>query len=277
MKTENLNILISIINELKKTLWFYNDYNKTQIMNTNKYNDLVVHVDSTIRNAQHLLDKLESIAQHVVKQQTAIVWVYVPVERSGLLSIFYQHGYVNHHCTQQYFVLMHIPNPQQTPLSSVPTYGTAFIKVLALICRQNSETRQIEVLVVRERFSQFRSGREWKLVSGSVNHNETIPCAVEREVAEETGNIVKFSRILGYCHKVDVRFGQDEVAFCCLVDSGDNNMTVLHNSTEIAEYRWCTPNELDYLWSRRNQAHFHYLERQCLRKGVEIWLERRRR
>lgn len=237
-------------------------------MNTNKYNDLVVHVDSTIRNATQLLEKLESITQCVAKQQTAIVWVYVPVERSGLLSIFYQHGYVNHHCTQKYFVLMHIPNPQQTPLSSVPTYGTAFIKVLALICRrQNNET---QVLVVRERFSQFRSGREWKLVSGSVNHNETIPCAVEREVAEETGNNVRFSRILGYCHKVDVRFGQDEVAFCCLVDGGQN-MTVLKRSTEIAEYRWCTPNELEDLWSRRNQAHFHYLERQCLRKGVEIW------
>lgn len=236
-------------------------------MNTNKYNDLVVHIEPETNVPQ----LLESIADCILKQQTAIVWLYIPVQRSNLLEKLYSIGYQNHHCTQKYFVLMYVPDPKQTPLTSVPTYGTAFIKVLALICRQ-LPGEPVEILVVRERFSQHRTGREWKLVSGSVNPNETVPHAVEREVHEETGNRVRFVRILGYCHKVDVRFGQDEVAFCCLVKG--SSFENVYPSSEIAEYKWCTPSELEDVWSRRNQAHFHYLERQCLRKGIDIWLRR---
>lgn len=85
-----------------------------------------------------------------------------------------------------------------------------------------------EVLLVKD----FRRG--WEFPGGIVEHGESIPGGVKREIWEESGAQVEITAFVGVCKNVDIDTANMD--FICRYAGGQ-----LHGSGETAEARWFTP------------------------------------
>jgi len=111
--------------------------------------------------------------------------------------------------------------------------------VLAII--QNNKK---EVLFVRQKSGPFKG---WLLLPGGhVRFGETVRDAVIREVEEETGLLVKVSKLLGVFDVIDAEQNYHfiHVVFLCELIGGE-----LRAGSDALEVGWFNPNALDKVQS----------------------------
>jgi len=113
----------------------------------------------------------------------------------------------------------------QVPVSSV----------LAIIPNNKSE-----VLFVRQKTGPYRGW--WLLPGGHVKFGETSRDAITREVKEETGLIVKVSKLLGVFDVIDIEknFHFIHIVFLCEPVDGE-----LKAGSDALEVNWFSPYMLD--------------------------------
>ena len=189
------------------------------------------------REEQAWLRRLESRVGDTRARMQALFWVKIPVEIVYLLQALLGSGaFTIHHATARYIMIVKGPGTHIS--ESVPLYGTHYVRVECLVL--DGTTGQ--VLVVRERIGHMECKR--KLVTGSVDLNEYVSHAAEREVFEETGIRATFSGIIGIVNRVCTRFGRDEILVGCLLRTSAPDQQPVANSTEIRTAEWTMASSL---------------------------------
>jgi len=112
----------------------------------------------------------------------------------------------------------------------VPTCST-----LAIILNDKNE-----VLFVLQKTGPFRGW--WLLPGGRVEFGETVRDALIREVKEETGLLVKVSKLLGV---FDVIYADQDCHFIHIVFLCERIGGELKAGSDASEVRWLDPNMLN--------------------------------
>jgi 8-oxo-dGTP pyrophosphatase MutT (NUDIX family) len=120
--------------------------------------------------------------------------------------------------------------------------GRHFVGTIAVVADRNPPLDGPRVLLVRHVFH----GHRWGVPGGWVRRREDPAAACVREVAEETGIVVRAVELLGCelhaINGVPVRYGGMTIAYRCdLVDAGGSQPSA--RSIEVADVRWFAPAE----------------------------------
>ena len=228
----------------------------------NRYGDIIIDPTSLVTNDEFHCE--------IIKLKTATsgaIWLEIPYRNSSLIPIAIENGFKGHHCTDTYFMLTLWLGDENDV--KIPNFGTHIVRVQALLLREDPNRPKVkQVLVVREKFSHCKKGRDWKLLSGAVEPGEFIDQAIVREVREEVGLRVKFCTVVGHGNRISIKFGRNEVFFCCQVmfetleDERKSDQLILQDN-ELAEAKWMDINDaIQREWQQNYKL--RGLEKRCL-------------
>ncbi|MDR3542384.1 MAG: NUDIX domain-containing protein [Desulfosporosinus sp.] len=205
----------------------------------NRYHDLEIDLgrfkigsETELSKLMHSeMDRWESRIRGKRGEDSAVLWIRIPVEMTQYLGWFLRHVFVMHHATKEYLMVVR----SRTSRAVVPLYGTHYTRVECVVIEQETG----RVLVVRE---QIGPDTSLKLVTGSVDLNEYVSKAAIREVKEETEIDCDLVGLLGIGNRLGTRFGRDEVLVGVLL-SAKQGQIPRGDGTEICEALWIDPVE----------------------------------
>jgi ADP-ribose pyrophosphatase YjhB (NUDIX family) len=172
-----------------------------------------------------------------------LFWVKVRVQLSHLLPSLIGTGiFTVHHATSDYIMLVkgfgHGGQPPNAPL-----YGTHYTRVECVVVELGEDDDDDKLLVINEMVGTMCCCG--KLVTGSVEGNEYVSDAAEREVMEETGVKVKFMGIIGIVNRLCTRFNRDEILIGCLMIAEPKGQVPKASSLEVMKAEWVPMKEFD--------------------------------
>eukprot|EP00744_Colponema_vietnamica_P029614 GILI01045668.1.p1 GENE.GILI01045668.1~~GILI01045668.1.p1 ORF type:complete len:338 (+),score=69.59 GILI01045668.1:108-1121(+) len=157
------------------------------------------------------------------------VWLKVPQDRSGLVSVAVQNNFTIHHAKPGYIMLTSWLVEGEK--SRLPHFGQCSIGVGGFVYREDTQ----QILLISEKHSIAATSNSsnpstptasasshtpssdvrWKLPGGLQDVGESLAEAAEREVWEETGVRTKFHSVVGFRHLTNFRWGNDDIYFVC--------------------------------------------------------------
>lgn len=155
-----------------------------------------------------------------------LVWLEAPLERAELVPAAAARGFVYHHATDRYVMMI---KPLQDG-AFIPGYSTHYIGAGGVVI-----DRQDNILVVRERRGGVGAG-SFKLPGGHLHHGEHLADAVIREVREETGVETQFRSLVCFRHQHGYRYGMSDIYFVCRLVPLTSRIVI--QQEEIAECLW---------------------------------------
>jgi len=205
------------------------------------FNGIIIDSDKLPATQTLLQASLELTITHAISKGKRLIWLTLPIERSNLVPIATQLGFVFHNCLEQEITLiLRLVNDAYAPF--VPTHS---IGAGALVINENNQ-----VLVIREKIA---TGTGYKLPGGHIELDEDIHTAIEREVFEETGITAKFQQLVGFANKHPYRFGKSNIYFICRLKALTNEIEI-QDIDEIADARWV---DLESYITDNNNSHFN--------------------
>lgn len=159
----------------------------------------------------------------------AVMWIRIPKHLVHTLAWFLKHCFEMHHADKDHVMVVR----SRSSRAVIPLYGTHYVRVECLVVEQGTG----RILMVRERIGQ---GSSLKLVTGSVDLNEYISRAAEREVREEADVVAKVSGFIGCGNRLGTRFGRDEILVGVLM-TAEPGQTPRGDGNEITEAVWIDP------------------------------------
>jgi 8-oxo-dGTP pyrophosphatase MutT (NUDIX family) len=167
-----------------------------------------------------------------------VVWLEIPIGKSGLVPVAVEAGFTFHHTGEGYLMLV----TRLEPDAFVPPYATHYTGAGGVVLRNGNS----ELLVVSER---HRSGRMpfYKLPGGALHPGENLADCVMREVHEETGVETRFEALVCFRHWHGYRYGKSDIYFICRLSPITHEVTI--QEEEIEECFWMPVD--DYLTSDR--------------------------
>jgi 8-oxo-dGTP pyrophosphatase MutT (NUDIX family) len=155
-----------------------------------------------------------------------LVWLKVPLERSGLVPIAAAHGFTYHHANDHDVTMTR----RLVPEAFVPTHATHYVGVGGVVINDRRE-----LLVVCERH-RATNRKYYKLPGGALQPGEHLVDAVLREVQEETGIECRFEALVCFRHWHGYRYGKSDIYFVCRLSPLNQEVTV--QVEEIEECLW---------------------------------------
>jgi 8-oxo-dGTP pyrophosphatase MutT (NUDIX family) len=132
------------------------------------------------------------------------VWLQIPSNRTELMPCAIDSGFEIHHAQPGYIQLTawlpKLFDDSTAAESTLPGYATHFVGVGGVVLNDANE-----LLVVSERYQPKgfdQTAIRYKLPGGHVDRGESLACAVEREIFEETGVGVEFESIICFRHNL---------------------------------------------------------------------------
>jgi ADP-ribose pyrophosphatase YjhB (NUDIX family) len=187
-------------------------------------------------DTKDLEDNIASILSELEIDGIRSVTVTVPDYLSHNISIFTKRGFYYHHCSKSSLILCKWLD-KSTP-NKLPHYAQHLVGVGACII-----TKDLEFLLIKEKYSPYSQRAPWKFVTGLVESGESIHDATLREVKEEVNLDVKYigticvSELFPNMQKVsDICFFN----LCYLEDPS----TIKLDDVEVAEYKFYKKDEL---------------------------------
>lgn len=236
----------------------------------NRYSDIILDPESLPDTEHKFKDALERHMTNWKMEGNYAIWLEIPIRKSELIKVADDAGFRAHHCTEDYIMMTRWIGNQHD--IKIPNFGTHIVRVEALLLRDDPKRMGVkQVLVVRERFSNGRRGKDWKLLSGAVEPGEFIDQAVIREVKEEIGLNVRFCTVIGHGNRVSTKFGRNEIFFCCHVvmatrEDELNSDNIKLQESELVDAKWMDVREALTEWP----SHYKLrgLERRCLLSAI---------
>lgn len=231
--------------------------------NLNRYFDIVVDPDSIPGDQEEFETDIKSCLEKWKDGKKNAIWLEIPMNKSFLIPKILEIGFEAHHCTKEFIMFtMWLGNEDDV---KIPLYGTHIVRVEALLMR-NNKLGEREVLVVREKYSNGKKGRDWKLLSGRVEPNEFVNHAIIREIKEEVGLNAEFVNIVGHGNRVSEKFGRNEIFFVChtVIPKEEEEMSdyMILQKSEIIEAKWMPIREALVEW--KNNYKLKGLQLKCL-------------
>lgn len=194
---------------------------------TDIYGGFSIDPEQLSDNVENFSKQLDASIIKWEKNKYRLIWLHIPQTRSELVPIAVGFGFSFHHA-EPGMVMMTLPLATD---SHIPFYATHNVGGGAVVIDKNSR-----ILVVSERFRRDRSRPFYKLPGGSLDPQENLVTAVEREVAEETGVRTKFEGVVCIRHRHQFRFGRSDLYIVCRLKPLTNQLRADPN--EIEECRW---------------------------------------
>jgi len=157
------------------------------------------------------------------------VWLEVPLEKSRLLGVAAERGFVFHHAEPSHCMMTIWLPDTPSPLPPNPSHQ---VGVGALCVNEDGK-----VLLVQEAVGPASLGNIWKIPTGLLNAREDIEDGVERELLEETGVRGKFEKVLSFRHCHAAPWGKSDLFFICLLRASRDAEFHLQEG-EIRDARW---------------------------------------
>ena len=155
------------------------------------------------------------------------VWLEIPIGKSQLIPVAVEAGFVFHHSTDDYLMLIHRLEPD----TYLPPFATHYIGAGGVVLNEDRE-----LLVVRERYGMRGRTPSLKLPGGALLAGEHLVEAVEREVLEETGVKTEFQALVCFRHWHQYRYGKSDIYFVCRLKPLSSEIKM--QAAEIAECLW---------------------------------------
>lgn len=184
-------------------------------------------------------------------QESKLVWLEVPIQRSELIPVAVAMGFIFHHSTDNYLMLVH----RLVASAFIPPYSTHYIGIGGVVLNERRE-----LLVVVEKYHKVSRPNFYKLPGGALQAGEHLVDAAIREVYEETGVQTKFEALVCFRHWHGYRYGKSDIYFVARLSPLSEEITQDHD--EIEECRWMPVEE--YL----NHGTVHNFNKQIVRAAL---------
>ena len=173
---------------------------------------------------EHTLSEFEAALSELLQslQGKKLLWIKLPIERSDIIPLLTENGFVFHHCNETDITLL--KKLTQNPV--VPTAKNHTLGVGVVVLLGN------DILVVRDRIHQT-----FKLPGGFIDDGENISGAVVREVLEETGVHVAFEAVVSLGHFTPAQFGESNLYVIASARPLSREIAI-RDKEEILEARW---------------------------------------
>lgn len=156
------------------------------------------------------------------------VWLKLPLDRSEYVPLAVKEGFKYHHAEESYVMLTYwIPDePCMLPANASHQVGVGGFVI----------NDQMEVLVVREKYSASTLHGAWKLPTGFILASEEIFTGAVREVKEETGIDTEFVELIAFRHAHNVAFQKSDLFFIGMLRPLSNDIRI--DEMEIQAAKW---------------------------------------
>ncbi len=172
--------------------------------------------------------RIDISVDRIRNQGLRMIWLEIPVGKSGLIAPAVEAGFRVHHARAEYVMLV-------MPLKEgvhVPDYATHYIGIGGVVV--DAERR---VLTVAERaYHQEGQPPRYKLPGGALQAGEDLVEAVQREIREETGVETAFEALVCFRHWHGYRYGKSDIYFVSRLRPLSRDITI--QDDEIAECHW---------------------------------------
>jgi 8-oxo-dGTP pyrophosphatase MutT (NUDIX family) len=193
----------------------------------NRFAGVVVDPGSLCEDPEEFLAALLHSLDQWTSQGLKVVWLEVPVGRSGLIPVAVEAGFGFHHSGQDYLMLTY----QLQEGAFVPPYATHYIGAGGVVLNEWQE-----LLVVWEKTHRQSGRKYYKLPGGALLQGEHIVDCVRREIREETGIETQFESLVCFRHWHGYRFAKSDIYFVCRLSPLSHE--ILADEEEIQECLW---------------------------------------
>jgi ADP-ribose pyrophosphatase YjhB (NUDIX family) len=205
------------------------------------FNGITINALSLPLSHGDVKSSLENLIAHARSDNKRLIWLTLPIDKSDVIPLAIQLGFVFHNCSEQEVTLiLRLVADAYAPF--VPTHS---IGAGALVINDDNQ-----VLVIRERLA---TGKGYKLPGGHIELGENIHEAVAREVFEETGIKACFKELVGFASKHPYQFGKSNIYFICRLVPLTHQIEI-QDTHEIADARWV---DLECYISDENNSEFN--------------------
>ena len=191
----------------------------------NKYDGITVDI-TTLPNSQDIFYK-EIIHLIETLNDKKLLWVKIPIDKSGFIPILTNLDFEFHHCDEKSLMLV----KKMSKDAIIPTSKNYIVGVGAIVFNEG------QLLVIKDRFSTG-----YKLPGGHIDKDESIKSALKREVYEEAGINIEFESIANIGHFRNGQFGESNLYFVCTAKALSKNI-IINDSSEIVEAMWIDPED----------------------------------
>jgi ADP-ribose pyrophosphatase YjhB (NUDIX family) len=196
---------------------------------TNPFGGRIVDPDRLPEDADRFRRDLGESLESWRAEGVRVVWLQIPIERSELVPLAVEAGFVYHHATER---VLQLTASIETG-SYVPPFATHYIGAGGVVI---DEERNL--LVIQERHHRRR---HYKLPGGALQPGEHIVDAVIREVEEETGVRTRFISLVCFRHWHGYRHGKSDIYFVTRLRPLTREIDL--DPGEIAECFWMPVDE----------------------------------
>jgi ADP-ribose pyrophosphatase YjhB (NUDIX family) len=190
------------------------------------FNGVQVDSDALSPDVIEFGEKLQASLKIWMEEKRKGVWLQIPINKSQLISVAVELGFVFHHAEADY-VMMTLWLPKTT--NKLPRYSSFYVGVGGFVVNDKKE-----VLVIKEKNGSYTNF--WKMPGGSVDPGEDVHLAAVREVEEETGVKTEFKQMLCFRQHNTAAFGKSDLYFVCLLKPLSSE--IKPQEDEIAEAKW---------------------------------------
>lgn len=205
----------------------------TQLFNLevfiDRYDGLTILEQDLSLKQEEFNDKIDSIILHAKQKSLKLLWIYVKIQDSHLLSSLVEKDFTYHTCESNKILLV-------KPLIKDPIIPTASNHTLGVGVVVINE--RDEILLIKERHSTVG----FKLPGGHIDDTELIQSAVKREVKEETGIDVVFESIVSLGHFYPHQFNKSNLYILCTAKAFSSKICI-EDTQEVLECIWLDVNE----------------------------------
>ena len=199
---------------------------------TDIYGGVIIDPQRLPADAARFGERLAASLTAWRREQRRLVWLQIPQAAAALVPVAAGAGFSFHHA-EPGMVMMTLPLQAD---AYIPHYATHNVGGGGVVIDD-----QRRLLVVNERFRRDRSKPYYKLPGGSLDPEEDLAQAVEREVAEETGVRAKFQGVVCVRHRHQFRFGRSDFYIVCRLHPFTSALQ--RDPREIEECRWMPVDE----------------------------------
>jgi 8-oxo-dGTP pyrophosphatase MutT (NUDIX family) len=195
---------------------------------TNPFGGILPHPDALDPDPETFTRHLDASLEAWRQQGYKLVWLEVPIQKSRLIPIAVERGFIFHHSDAQYLML----TLALAEGAFVPAHATHYAGAGGVVLND-----QQDLLVVSERYhNDPNRPPRFKLPGGALHAGEHLAEAVVREVLEETGVQTRFEALVCFRHWHGYRFGKSDIYFVCRLKPLSTE--IMMQEEEIAACLW---------------------------------------
>ncbi|MFN8491145.1 MAG: NUDIX domain-containing protein [Caldilineaceae bacterium] len=218
---------------------------------TNNFGGIILNPAALPATVDEFQTRLRDSMQQWTEQEFKLVWLETPIQRSELIPIAVGMGFIFHHSTDHYLMLVR----RLQANAFIPPYSTHYIGIGGVVLNEKQE-----LLVVVEKYHKVSRPNFYKLPGGALQAGEHLVDAAIREVFEETGVQTKFEGLVCFRHWHGYRYGKSDIYFVARLSPLSEEITQDHD--EIEECKWMPVDE--YL----NHPTVHNFNKQIVRAAL---------